>query len=506
MKTKKLKLTFFALLLSLENLLIFHFPFFRYVTANVDSDFNGFFITLSLVLMLLALNFFATYLVVFLARAAGRVVAGITFILSSITLYFINTYDVLVDDTMMGNVFNTNYAEATSYFSVDALLYVLLLGILPCVLALLPKIDYGSAKRFLVNVAVSLAVVCGLAFGNMSNWPWIDKHAPVIGSLLMPWSYTVNAIRYKAGQMERNREEILLPDATIRDSRKAAVVLVIGESDRRDHFSLYGYERRTNPLLEEIPRVKAFPAKSAATYTTAGVKAILDYAPTSSLYEVLPNYLFRTGVKVVWRTSNWGEPPLHVDKYTRIEDLAGESAGDSLYDGLLFDGVSREILSSDKDKVFVVLHTSTSHGPSYYSKYPPEFEKFTPVAKSVEMSKCPRGELVNAYDNTILYTDSLLGGLISSLEEVSARGWDCCSIFVGDHGESLGEDDLYMHGVPISIAPAQQYEIPFIVWTSDPSVEASAAGEISQYHVFHTVLDFLHIDSPIYDREMDLFK
>jgi len=506
MRTRKIKLTVFALLLSLVNLLLFHLPFFKYVSANVEADFNGFLITAGLAVLIFALNFLVSYLVIFLCRTAGKVIAGITFIISSVTLYFINTYDVIVDDTMMGNVFNTNYSEATSYFCLAAVLYVLFLGAVPCVLTIIAKINYGSVKRFFTNILIALAIVVAVAFGNMSNWPWIDKHAPVIGSLLMPWSYTVNAVRYKLGEAERNRKEILLPDASIRDDEKAVVVLVIGESDRRDHFSLYGYERQTNPLMSQIPDLKAFPAKSAATYTTAGVKAILDYQQTDSLYEILPNYLFRTGADVVWRASNWGEPPLHVSKYSKIEDLSDAPNDGPLYDQLLFDGVDAQILSSNKNKVLLVLHTSTSHGPSYYLKYPPQFEKFTPVAKSVEMSKCPRQEIVNAYDNTILYTDYLFAGLISTLKDVASQGWKCCAIFVGDHGESLGENDLYMHGVPISIAPKEQYEIPFIVWSSDPSCQPKADGEISQYHVFHTVLDFLHIDSAVYDKELDLFK
>jgi len=500
---KKIKLTVFALILSVANLVMFHHPFFKYVLAHVDQDFNGLLITAGLALLILSLNFFVTYLVVFLTRSFGKFLCGITFIVSSVTLYFINSYDVIIDDTMMGNVFNTNYSEATSYFSIDSVLYLLLLGLLPCILTIAAKVDMGSVKRFFANMGIALAVISGVAFGNMSNWPWIDRHAPVIGSLLMPWSYTVNAVRFKIGEYERNRKEILLPDASIRDDEKSAVVLVIGESDRRDHFSLYGYQRQTNPLMEQIPQLKAFEANSAATYTTAGVKAILDFMQTDNLYEILPNYLTRTGVNVIWRASNWGESPLHVSEYAKIEDLSTEKP---LYDEVLFRGVDSLILSSSKNKVLVVLHTSTSHGPSYYTKYPPEFERFTPVAKEVEMAKCSREEVTNAYDNTILYTDYLFAGLVSSLGEVASQGWKCCAIFVGDHGESLGENGLYMHGVPIYMAPAEQYEIPFIVWSSDPSIEARAEGTLSQYHVFHSVLDFLHVDSPVYNEKLDLFR
>ena len=119
------------------------------------------------------------------------------------------------------------------------------------------------------------------------------------------------------------------------------------------------------------------------------------------------------------------------------------------------------------NKILIVLHTSTSHGPSYYKKYPVQFEHFTPVCKSVELSNCSKVELINAYDNSIVYTDYILSKVIEDLKDLSE--YKSTMIFVSDHGESLGEKNLYMHGLPMSIAPKEQYEIPFIVWTSENS-------------------------------------
>ena len=233
------------------------------------------------------------------------------------------------------------------------------------------------------------------------------------------------------------------------------------------------------------------------------VKAILEYKDEKKLYEILPNYLFRTGADVIWRTSNWGQPPLHIDKYEEVPDIS-EKYGipDEGHDGLLLAGLPELISGSDKDKVLIVLHTSTSHGPSYYKKYPAEFEVFTPVCRTVEMSTSPVGELVNAYDNTVLYTDYLIHSIIEDLK--SLPEWRTSMIFVSDHGESLGENNLYMHGVPISIAPAEQIEIPFIVWTSD-GTPLKENDVLTQHHVFHSVLNFLSVDSPAYDESMNIF-
>ena len=161
-------------------------------------------------------------------------------------------------------------------------------------------------------------------------------------------------------------------------------------------------------------------------------------------------------------------------------------------------------MASKKEKILIILHTSTSHGPTYYKKYPKRFNKFKPVCKSVELGKCTQDELINAYNNTIVYTDYILSTLIEKLKQL--KQYNSSMLYVSDHGESLGEKNLYMHGIPASIAPKEQLEIPFIVWLSDDTKKLKQNKFLSQHNVFHSVLDFLAIDSPIYDKNMSIFK
>ena len=434
----------------------------------------------------------------------GKWIIGLSLIGDAIALYFINTYDVLITDSMMGNVFNTRYSEASGFFSWIAVLYIIFLGILPCVFVVSRKVDFGSAKLFFKRTGVALATILAMVAININNFTWIDRNATQLGSLLMPWSYTVNTFRYISAEKKRNAKEILLPDAKIASESKDVVVLIIGESARRENFSLYGYNKPTNPLLEQ-ENVVALIAKSAATYTTAGVKAILDHKPTDKLFEILPNYLYRAGVDVIWRTNNWGEPPVHIEKYQRVADLkALHPEADERFDAILLEGLKEAIESSSADKVFIVLHTSTSHGPIYYSKYPSEFKRFTPVCTTVEMASADPTELMNAYDNTIVYTDYLIDSVIEILRTIPTRR--AAMLFVSDHGESLGENNLYMHGVPMALAPKEQVEIPFIVWSSEGTESIKQLEEVGQYHTFHSVLDFLGIESEIYNPELTVFK
>ena len=501
---REIKLTPLCAVISLFTLLAYHYPLFELVVNNIEGGINGVIITGGLGVLMLATNFMMSYIVLYTLRGAGRWIVGLSFIADAVTLYFINTYDVLITDAMMGNFFNTRYSEASGFFSWMAVLYVVLLGLLPCIYTVSRKIDYGSAKMFGSRVGIALATMVAMVAININNFTWIDRNATQLGSLLMPWSYTVNTVRYYNAEKKRNQKEIALPDATIENTDREVVVLIIGESARRENFSLYGYHKKTNPLLETAD-ITALAATSAATYTTAGVKAILDHKPTDKLYEILPNYLNRAGVDVIWRTNNWGEPPVHIEQYQKVADLkALYPEADERYDAILLEGLAEIIESSSSDKQLIVLHTNTSHGPTYNTKYPAEFEHFTPVCTTVEMAKAVPAELMNAYDNSILYTDYIIYSTIEILRNIESR--NCCLLYISDHGESLGENNLYMHGVPMALAPKEQIEIPFIIWSSDKQMRVKKLEDAGHYNIFHTVLDFLDVSSPIYDPQMTVFE
>lgn len=500
---KKASLTAYCLVLSLFTLVAFHGPFFRQLLQRVEGGFNGVVLAVSAAVLLFVLDFLLYYLLVYLLRLIGKCIVAFTLFGDAVMLYFVREYEVLVTDEMMGNVIHTQTNEAVGFFSFTFVLYVLGFCVLPCLYVFARKVDYGSWKRLPGCVGVSLAALLAVVFGNMKNWPWIDRNAPVLGSLLMPWSYTVNTFRFLSAERSRNEQEILLPDVTAVSGSRDVCVLFIGESVRRDRFSLYGYSRETNPYTSR-DSVTALVANASATYTTAGVKAILEPFESGQLYEILPNYLQRAGADVTWRTSNWGEPPVHTEKYYRIGDLREKYPEvDGRYDGILLSGLREEIMASDSAKVFVVIHAYTNHGPAYHTDYPAEFEVFTPVSSTVEMAKVSREELDNAYDNSIVYTDYLIHSVIDIVRSVPDRRG--CVLFVSDHGESLGENNLYMHGVPMAMAPREQIEIPFVVWTSDPSLRVKDLPEVGQHHVFHSVLDFFHIESPVFDENFSIF-
>ncbi len=506
MLKNNLKLIHYVLIMSLINFLFFHYPFFKYVFENVDyKSFKGIILIASLVILMLILNAFVFYLIFFLSRIIGKFLLVLFFIINAISVYFINTYGVIIDESMIGNVFNTKFEESSSFFSIKLVFYVIFLGIIPSIFIIKTKIINSPFKNFIKTSSLTLLFIALLVFANASNWLWIDKNSKQLGGLAMPWSYTVNVSLFQIHKQQKNKKEILLPNATISDNKKTVVVLVIGESARKQNFSLYGYQKNTNPLLSKTSNLFHFDATSCSTYTTASVKCILEHTNSDDLYEILPNYLYRNNVDVIWRTTNWGEPPIHIKNYqtreTLIPNYKGEGAN---YDEILLSGLKEQIAASKKNKILIVLHTSTSHGPTYNKKYPAKFETFKPVCNSVELGNCSQTELINAYDNTIVYTDYILHTIIEDLKQL--KDYNSTMLFVSDHGESLGEKNLYMHGVPLSIAPKEQYEIPFIVWLSNNSRQLKPISTVSQNHVFHSVLSFLSVKSPIYNEELNIYK
>ena len=437
---------------------------------------------------------------------------------SSVALYFIVVYGVVLDQTMMGNVLSTRAEEAKQLLHPKLAAFVLLLGVVPGLLISRVKITRSSRQKLLAFGFATLVAGVSWLYANAGTWLWLDKNAKVLGGLILPWSYVVNSVRFYADTVQL-RPPALLPPPVVVDAGRVVVVLVIGEAARAQNFSLYGYSRDTNPLLAR-ERVVAMPSThSCSTYTTQSLRCMLsrkgEHTGARVTEEILPNYLQRNGIEVIWRSNNWGEPGLRVGSRLSAEQLRQRCHGSDCqrlnYDEALLFDLGSQIRDAARAKVFVVLHQAGSHGPEYFRKYPPEFEVFRPVCMTVDEDKCTHEELVNAYDNSILYTDFVLSRVIDVLQ--SLGDVPAVMLYVSDHGESLGEYGLYLHGTPSEIAPEFQTQVPFIVWMSDSFAQRrhlegkrlDVLSAYSQSYVFHSVMGALGLRSGVYDKTLDLF-
>lgn len=509
--------TAFIAVVALVNAGLYHRPLYAFALASLDWSSPSGVRTLATLFFLIV--FVTTLIFSLLALVSQRLLVPLCMILAlcnALALYFIESYGVVLDQSMMGNVFNTHWAEASSFFHPRMFVYLVLYGALPCWLLSGIRIQKTPMLRRAGFLFVVLLFGVGWTYASSASWLWVDKNSRKLGGMTLPWSYVINASRYQADRLLASRQQTLLPAASFLSNEKTIVVLVIGEAARAQDFSLYGYERPTNPLLAEagvavLPRTRA-----CATYTTAALLCILSPVDTgwhlARSDEPLPSYLQRHGIDVIWRSNNSGEPPLKVGSYERAKALREGCREDTCnYDEVLLQGLEQRIRSSTKERIFVVLHQHGSHGPDYYARYPQSFEVFKPACHSVELQHCSREELVNAYDNTIVYTDYFLDRVIQLLKGFA--GTATMMMYISDHGQSLGEYGLYLHGTPYSIAPDFQKDIPFLVWMSDafkrekgiPMSQLDPSTSHSQAYVFHSVMGAFDMRSEIYDRRLDLF-
>lgn len=513
----RLRATTAVLILAAFNSLLYHWPLQAYAQARLDLPSTNAVLTLAAVHALVA--FVTAIGLCLVCLLSSRLLKPVCMLLAAANagaLYFLHAYGVVLDRTMMGNVANTDWAEATAFLSPALALFVLVFGLVPA--AALSRVEITPVRRG--RLAMQLAALAVVGSTTMylasASWLWIDRHARVLGGMILPWSYVFNAGRHASAQLAATRVASLLPDATFGSDDRTVVMLVIGESARAANFAFYGYGRATNPQLAAAGAVPLRNARACATYTTGALMCILSHddpgARLAGSKELLPGYLQRHGIDVAWRTNNWGEPALRLADYHRANDLAPGCAGEGCaHDEVLLHGLEARIRASKSRKLLVVLHQTGSHGPSYTSKYPASFEVFRPACKSVELHRCPPESLVNAYDNTLLYTDHVVARAIQMLKGLG----DVSStlLYVSDHGESLGEYGLYLHGTPMAVAPAVQAAIPFVVWMSEAFKRQRGVDDAglmrreahSQANVFHSILGAFDMRSSVYVPALDIF-
>lgn len=513
----RMHLLSFIVVVTLLNALLFHYPLFHYSIGNLDIDSSTRILNFLLLFSIVFFTSLFVWSVVSILHFRLLVPAlFVTFIANAVALYFIDTYHVFLDKTMMGNVFATNYNEVADLLSVKLVFYVFAFGVLPSVL--ITRINVVPVNR--IFILCFLLLMTGLfsvvVYVLAPRWLWLDRNAKQLGAMVLPWSYLVNAGRYVHEQGLQQASLVSLPSAHIINEDRALVFLVIGESARRQNFSVYGYAKPTNQRLLESGYIALNGVNSCATYTTAALACILSHESSQSTifrrYEILPSYLQRHGVDVIWRTNNWGEASMTVGSYLRADSLRREcKSNDCEFDGVLLSGLAEQIRSSKSRKIFVVLHQSGSHGPIYAEKYPPQFEKFRPVCRTTDLSRCIESELFNAYDNSIYYTDHFIGQ-VTDIAKLFPQ-FQPILIYISDHGESLGELGLFLHGAPSAVAPKVQTEIPFVLWMSEEFqrkrlISFNTLNELSglsQGSVFHTIVGAFHMRSSIYKEHEDIF-
>ena len=416
-----------------------------------------------------------------------RVVSAIFLLIGSVAGYFSDNMGIIMDKDMIRNVFATDVHEAADLLNWGLIVRVVALGIIPTLLVFILPLKQSTMlmrQGKLAGAAALCVLVAGLSmltFGN-SYASYFREHKSIryFTNPTIPIYSTVKlAINSTQGAVDTTYIQRLGSVSTPPDDiTHDLVIVVVGETARADHFGLNGYERQTTPMLANRKNIVSFAnASSCGTATAISVPCMFsldgrkEFKINQSDYtENVLDVLSKAGVSVLWRDNNTGSQGVATRvEYERFNEADKNSVCDEVEcrDIGMLGGLDDYIAKQDGD-ILIVLHQMGSHGPAYFKRYPKEYDVFSPACNSKELGSCTNEEIINAYDNSILYTDAFLNAVINFLEIQQDR-YETSMIYMSDHGESLGESGVYLHGMPYFVAPKAQTHIPFVVWAGDSS-------------------------------------
>lgn len=449
-----------------------------------------------------------------------RIVASLLILLAAMVGYFSDQLGIVIDTGIIRNILETDMAETSDLINSGFALRLLLLGMVPVALIWwlpLYKSDTPRELRYKAQTAagaIAIIVVCALPFGGHYA-SFLREHKPVryytnpVFPIYSFSKYITHALTGDKAHAFVTLAKHAQRPAT--DTHRELVILVIGETARADHFSLNGYQRNTNPRLSMEKRLISYSdITSCGTSTATSVPCMFAFAghdnfdlDTSSYTENILDILKRSGVEILWRDNN--SDSKGVATRVSYQDYKSSSVNTvcdvECRDAGMLEGL-QEYIDTQSGEILIVLHQMGSHGPAYFNRYPKVFEKFKPACQSPELSKCTTEEIVNAYDNTLLYTDYFLSKVIELLERNTPK-FETAMFYVSDHGESLGESGIYLHGMPFMFAPNEQIKVPVITWigeSSDIDYEKSLAQkDIPNSHdaLFSALLSAFEIETDL---------
>jgi lipid A ethanolaminephosphotransferase len=450
--------------------------------------------------------------------------------------YFMMSYGIVIDSSMITNVIQTDTKEAMDLMNWRMLISFFVLGLLPSwVLWKTPVKSLRWTQQVFINIltgAASIIVIVAVLLAIFQDYASIMRNHTQLRYLVNPLNsfYAIGMVAAKPFQ-QNNR--ILLPMG--RDAKAAALrptdkppllLLVLGETARMGNFGVNGYERPTTPELAKENIISLKGVMSCGTSTATSVPCMFSHLGKEAFegrknnYESLIDVLNHAGFAVLWIDNQSGckgvceRVPQALTKELKHPTLCKNG---ECFDEIMLHELDQRVQALPADRrakgVVVVMHQMGSHGPAYYKRVPDNFRRFQPECKSNALQECSREQVVNSFDNTILYTDYFLAQAIQWLKKSEATSAPAL-LYVSDHGESLGENNVYLHGLPYRVAPDVQKRVPWITWLS-PRFEKQSGlintclknktdAALTHDNYFHSVLGLMNVSSEVYQEKLDV--
>jgi lipid A ethanolaminephosphotransferase len=534
----KFSQTQLTLLISLFFTLFFNFSFFRKTLAVYPINSHNILFLMSLAVILFGAINLVLSLLIFLMNMLLRLVRLkviykrfflVIFFFATAAAYVMDSYSVVIDDTMLLNIMKTDSKETMDLLTWKLLFYFVFLFILPMLFIYKTKIEESTFKEELLaklkTIGLSIVVIFAMLFSFGKFYASFFREQKPLRYYTNPtyWIYSTGKFGSNFFQNPNRTLEALGRNSVVpaQDKDRDLVILVVGETARRDKFSLNGNPHETNPLLKKENVISFTNVTSCGTSTAISVPCMFSHFgrgnfsvdnanSTENLLDVLSH---TKAIDTLWRDNNSDSKGVAIRaKYEDFKTSATNTICDpECRDEGMLVGLQEHIDKVQKKDIFIVLHQMGNHGPAYYKRYPKRFEIFKPVCLTSELEKCTNEEIANTYDNAILYTDYFLSKVIELLKKNSKK-FNTAMLYVSDHGESLGENGIYLHGLPYMMAPSEQKNIAMIMWfgggmekeTNYVALRKNIDKPYSHDNVFHTVLGMFEVESSAYKPEMDI--
>lgn len=451
--------------------------------------------------------------------------------------FFMNKFGIYVDPDMLRNVLRTDPAEAGELFTWDLLPHLVLYLLLPLLLLSRVQLRPVPLKRGLLIrggfLLLALVVSIGGLALNFQDLASLMRNNKEMRYLITPGNslYSLGRVLSTDAQAKDGPKQVIGPDATLGEGWKtrkkpALFVLVVGETARAANWGPHpgpdGALRNTTPEMTGRNPIQFADVTSCGTNTEVSLPCMFSLQGRRQYdedairgSESLLHVLNRAGFRVVWRDNQAGCKGVCSDlEQQRLHDakVPGLCDGERCLDEILLEG-AEQLAADNQGNLVLVLHQLGNHGPAYYKRHPERFRRFTPTCDTSDLSQCSPAAITNSYDNALLYTDYFLARTQDFLKAREDR-YDTAMIYVSDHGESLGENGLFLHGMPYAIAPKEQTRVPMLMWFS-PGYQKSfgldtgclhqqAEKPASHDNLFHTVLGLLDVSTQVREAQLDL--
>lgn len=455
--------------------------------------------------------------------------------------HFMQSYGIVIDPTMIANVTNTDAREVRDLLSWSLLGSISLGVVLPGIWWWRQAVRPTKPWQLLVQqlawslaaILISLAMLW-LAFEDLAS---LMRNHKSLRYMINPFNTVYALLDLSIGNAVQASEplKIVGEDARLASEPKSPeasplIVVVVGETARAANFGLSGYSRDTTPRLKQLEtqgNLVYFPdVTSCGTNTQTSVPCMFSplgregYMSQSARSEGLLDILQRAGLAVLWLDNQSGckgvcDRVPHVG--LRSLDVPSLCESDDCFDEILLHELPKHLATLAPERrakgTIVLMHQMGSHGPAYYKRSPLAHKHFQPECTSNSLRDCPTEHLINAYDNSLRYTDHFLAETLTWLQ---AQPRPTALLYLSDHGESLGEKGLYLHGMPYRFAPSEQTHVPMVLWLSEAMqhdrqwrigcVRAQSTKPLSHDNFFHTVLNLANVVTQVANPELDLLS